>query len=338
MMAWYVPNTNLRIGNPVTKVADSTVKDESRGLPSLYHKPWYSSKFTTINGVIDYWQDIYQTLQENTRLFTDALYTQSLPAEVMEANTANLAILKSPTVLRQHDGRFWAWEGCYDNDGSCAGSSTHVWNYAQALPHLFPQLERSLRETEFVEDQDARGHQHFRAALPIRPLAHDFYAASDGQLGGIMKTYRNWRISADDGWLQRLYPKLKLSLDYCIQTWDPRHHGTLEEPHHNTYAIEFWGPDPMCTSFYLGALEAMIKMGDCLHQDISFYRNLLQKGKAFMETILYNVEYFVQNIQWQGLNAPDPFEFAKTGVSFGGRYSPEAAALLKKEGPKYQIW
>ncbi len=41
-----------------------------------------------------------------------------------------------------------------------------------------------------------------------------------------------------------------------IGVWDPKGKGVLEEPHHNTYDIEFWGPDGMCTSFYLGALKS----------------------------------------------------------------------------------
>ena len=99
--------------------------------------------------------------------------------------------------MRQADGRLWSWEGCGDSWGCCHGSCTHVWNYAQAVPHLFPSLERTLRETEFRVSQDDRGHQTFRAALPIRPPAHDFHAAADGQLGGIMKVYREWRICGD---------------------------------------------------------------------------------------------------------------------------------------------
>ena len=98
----------------------------------------------------------------------------------MEAIAANLTILKSPTVLRQYYGRLWAWEGCEDMAGNCPGSCTHVWNYAQALSHLFPSLERTLRQTEFFDDQNTEGHQEFRASLPIRPLAHTFYAAADG--------------------------------------------------------------------------------------------------------------------------------------------------------------
>ncbi|HIW24005.1 MAG TPA: glycoside hydrolase family 116 protein [Candidatus Acutalibacter stercoravium] len=170
----------------------------------------------------------------------------------MDAVSANLSILKSPTVLRQTDGRLWAWEGCCDTVGSCHGSCTHVWNYAQAIPHLFPMLERTFRNAEFHEDQNEEGHQEFRSALPIRKSGNTFHAASDGQLGGIMKMYREWRIGGDLEFLQEYWPLMKKSLDYCIRTWDKKREGVLKEPHHNTYDIEFWGADGMCSSFYLG--------------------------------------------------------------------------------------
>lgn len=43
-------------------------------------------------------------------------------------------------------------------------------------------------------------------------------------------------------------------------------------------------------------------------------------------------EYFIQKIQWEGLQAPNPVDV----MSFGGSYSDEALKLLKEEGPKYQ--
>jgi hypothetical protein len=245
---------------------------------------------------------------------------------------ANLTILKSPTVLRQPDGRLWAWEGCKDDEGCCPGSCTHVWNYAQALPHLFPSLERSLRETEFHEDQDERGHQNFRAFLPIRPNDHEFHAAADGQLGGIVKVYREWRISGDTDWLRGLWPLVKQSLDYCIEAWDPDHIGAVREPHHNTYDIEFWGPDGMCTSIYLAALEAAIAMAEALSDSVPLYVELLERGRAFMESDLWDGEYFIQKVEWEDLHAGDPTKL----MSFAAHYSEEAEELLREEGPKYQ--
>jgi len=328
LFSWYVPNTKLRFGedNPVNKAA--TEKN-----PLLqYYKPWYSSQYKNVEEIAKYWATNYHDLKNKTTLFKDAFYNSSLPPEVIEAVAANLTILKSPTVMRQYDGRFWAWEGCGDSWGSCHGSCTHVWNYAQAVPHLFPQLERSLRQTEFHENQNEEGHQGFRANLPISPLVHNFHSAADGQLGGIMKVYRDWRISGDNSWLEAIYPKIQQSIDYCIHTWDPKRVGVIAEPHHNTYDIEFWGPTGMCTSFYLGALMAMVQMGKSLKKDIRPYEKLYDSGKTYLETSLYNGEYFIQKIQWEGLNSPDPTK----AQTFHTQYSEEALALLKTEGPKYQ--
>jgi uncharacterized protein (DUF608 family) len=318
LMAWYIPHSTLHIS-------------ESLPAASTY-QPWYSGHFDGVNAVADYWKTNYADLYHKTTLFSKAFYATTLPPEVMEAVAANLTILKSPTTLRQTDGRFWGWEGCGDDEGCCNGSCTHVWNYAQAMPHLFPALERTLRSTEFGEDQNDLGHQSFRANIPISPVKHDFHAAADGQLGGIMKVYREWRISGDDAWLGNIYPLVRKSMDYCIHTWDPRAKGVVEEPHHNTYDIEFWGADGMCTSFYLGALTAIIKMGDHLHEDTSAYKDLYTRGIKYLEANLFNGEYFIQEIEYKSLNAPNPAK----ALSFGGEYSPEAIALLQKEGPKYQ--
>lgn len=322
--AWYNGQTNLRIG-----------KDPAGAQPAGDDKnfrPWYAGRFTDINGVSFFWRAHYADLRKRSEQFAECFYDTTFPAELTEAVAANLTILKSPTVLRQADGRLWAWEGCSDNSGCCHGSCTHVWNYAQAIPHLFPSLERTLRETEFGPSQDSRGHQTFRSAIPIRPIDPDFHAAADGQLGGIMKVYRDWRISGDTEWLRGLWPKVKRSLDYCIETWDPAHKGWLEEPHHNTYDIEFWGPDGMCTSFYLGALRAATLMGQALNHAVPLYADLFQKGTQRTERELFDGDYFIQKIQWTGLKAENPLE----NKSMVGSYSPEAVEIFKKEGPKYQ--
>lgn len=320
---WYLPDSKL-----------STCSPDAMPENSGYYRPWYSGKFKNISELISYWSTNYNDLKKKSELFRDAFFSSTLPPEVMEAVSANLTILKSPTILRQTDGRLWAWEGCSDAQGCCAGSCTHVWNYAQSISHLFPSLERTLRETEFKVSQDEKGHQTFRSAIPISEPAHNFYAASDGQLGGIMKVYREWRISGNTEWMKQLYPQVKMSMDYCIEAWDPKHKGYLEEPHHNTYDIEFWGPDGMCTSFYLGALTAMIEMSKETNEPFKKYDSLLLKGKAFVESDLFDGEYFIQKVKWEGLRSADPVQAAKSAMWTS--YSPEALELMKSEGPKYQ--
>lgn len=316
LFAWHVPQSDVRAGKDVT---DS-------------YSPWYASQYADVAVVAEYWRTNYDRLRSASATFRDCYYDTTLPAEVVESVAANLAILKSPTCLRQADGRLWGWEGCHSGSGCCHGTCTHVWNYAQAIPHLFPDLERTLRETEFKVSQDERGHQNFRSSLPIIQPDHGFHAAADGQLGGLMKLYREWRISGDTEWLQRLWPAAKRSLDYCIATWDPDQTGTLVEPHHNTYDIEFWGADGMCTSFYAGALAAAVAMGRACDADVTLYETLLAKSRRAMATTLWNGEYFIQQVQWTGLRAGDP----QKNVSWSVNYSAEAAALLQQEGPKYQ--
>jgi uncharacterized protein (DUF608 family) len=347
LMAWYAPESDMNIGaaGPAKENCDPAsgccaspdvlgLDKYDKNFDGPFYKPWYSSRFSSINEVADYWRQHYKELRDNSTLFKNAFYSSTLPAEVIEAVSANLTILKSPTVLRQYDGRLWNWEGCADGFGCCHGSCTHVWNYAQAFSHLFPALERSLRHTEFCEDQNIEGHQNFRARLPIKSADHGFHAAADGQLGGIMKVYREWRISGDNEWVRKMYPMVRTSLDYCIRTWDPDHKGVIEEPHHNTYDIEFWGADGMHTSFYIGALSAIIAMGKFLNNDVAQYEAILQNAKRLIESELYDGEYFIQKIQFTGLKATSPVEAAKK--SYGGEYSKEAIELLEKEGPKYQ--
>ncbi len=220
-----------------------------------------------------------------------------------------------------------------DAGGCCHGSCTHVWNYAQAFPHLFPQFERGLRDTEFDINQDERGHQVFRSLLPPKPITdHSFHAASDGQLGGIVKVYREWRISGDTDWLRGLWPKIRQSLLYCIETWDPEHEGWLAEPHHNTYDIEFWGPDGICTGFYLAALVAATRMAEALDEDSSPFNTLTRRSRKRMEEDLFNGDYFYQQTRWKGLKATKMV----VGAEAKDELSPEVMELLEREGPRYQ--
>ncbi len=327
LVCWYVPQTDLTVGKPEKKNAEPCPAGCAR-----FHQPWYAGKFKSIGETAEYWRRNYAHLREESTRFRDAFYDTTLPPEAIEAVAANLTILKSPTILRQPDGRMWAYEGCGDESGCCHGSCTHVWNYAQAIPHLFPALERTLRETEFFVSQDDRGHQTFRTPLPISEPNHDFHAAADGQLGGIMKVYREWRISGDSKWMAGMWPRVKQSLEYCLATWDPRGRGVLEEPHHNTYDIEYWGPESHCTSVYLGALEAAVRMGEALKEDVGRYRGLMEKGRLFLETRLYNGEYFHQIIQTEGLNSAFPgIDYSSNGPGY-----TDIIATLKAEGPKYQ--
>lgn len=337
VLAWYTPSSDVISGDPARR--NRKCRDEACGCgdappPVKHHAPWYSVRFAGVEDVLDYVRRDYTRLRRKSEAYTTRLFSAAVPPEVLDAVSANLSILKSPTLLRDPGGRLWGWEGCSEKSGCCSGSCTHVWNYAQSIPHLFPALERTLRETEFLVSTNENGYQGFRANLPIEPVTEDFLAAADGQLGGLLKLYRDFQICGDRNWLKRLWPNARRSLDYCIETFDPRRQGYLEEPHHNTYDIEFWGPDSMCTGIYLGALKAACLMGRELGDDTTEYARLYADGRRFMETELFNGEFFIQQVKWKGLRAGDYGDFMRRRKN--DLLAPEVAELVGKEGPKYQ--
>jgi uncharacterized protein (DUF608 family) len=334
VIAWHFPNSSLSVGQ-AKSVAEATKACCPPGedcAPAW--RPYYAGIWKSAREVALYVDKNYESLKSRTTKFQQALHSSSLPPEILDAAASNLGILKSPTVLRQENGNVWAWEGCFTQSGCCSGSCTHVWNYAQALPHLFPALERTLREQELERSMDAQGHVTFRSALPDGPVDHGFHAASDGQLGGILKLYRDWLISGDTAWMKRLYPEAKRSLEFCIRQWDPDEKGALFEPHHNTYDIEFWGPDGMCTSVYLGALSALAVMARAVGRDADAprYEALAAKSAAFMKKELFNGDYFQQKVMLRGLKDKSLAD----RLDKAGKNRDEALELLHKEGPRYQ--
>jgi uncharacterized protein (DUF608 family) len=336
LITWHFPNCYLREGakpNTENVKGDPGCRTVDGGAPPPW-RPYYAAQWKDARDVALYVEQNYSSLRSRTVQFKEALFSSTLPPYVLDAVSSNLGILKSPTVLRQENGNMWGWEGCFPDNGCCHGSCTHVWNYAQAFPHLFPQLERTLRDLELVRSMDDRGHVTFRGAIPDGPVDHNFHAASDGQLGGIMKLCRDWQISGDTEWLRRMYPLAKRSIDYGIRTWDPDHKGALIEPHHNTYDIEFWGAEPMCTSIYIGALSAMAQMARAVGEqnDAKLYGDLAHTSARYMDEHLFDGEYYEQKVQYEELRDTT---FAQS-VAHVDEKSSEMQQLLKREGPKYQ--
>ena len=329
VIAWHFPNARYDGTDPGPQPRTSCCATPEG---PLWH-PHYSTLWSSAREVAEHVARNYRSLRARTETFKSALFSSTVPRPVLDAVASNLAILKSSTVLRLEDGTLWGWEGCFASHGCCHGSCTHVWNYAQAICHLFPALERTLRENEYRNCMDDQGHVNFRAWLPMGPADHTRHAAADGQLGGLMKLHRDWHISGDTEWMARLFPMARKSLEYAIQTWDPDRRGALFEPHHNTYDREFWGPDGMCTTIYLGALCAMAEMGEALglEAEAASWRELAERGARFLETELFNGEYFHQQVQFRELRDPS----FRNLIADDSRQG-EAMELLRREGPKYQ--
>ena len=111
--AWHVPSSAVNVGSKKPAIPEEAP-------PKPYHRPWYSAHFKDVAEVAEYWRANYARLRAASETFSACFHDTTLPAEVVESVAANLSILKSPTCLRQADGRFWGWEGCCGGDGCCS--------------------------------------------------------------------------------------------------------------------------------------------------------------------------------------------------------------------------
>jgi uncharacterized protein (DUF608 family) len=268
------------------------------------------------------WDRLYQETLE----FKNALFSTTVPNEVIDAISGNIATLKSPTVLRLENGEFWGWEGTNATAGCCPGSCTHVWNYAFALPFLFPNLERSMRDLDYKYNLQKNGSMKFRLTLPLKQkgliqkiLTFGGLPCADGQFGGIIKTYREWKISGNTEWLKSHWDSVKKSLEFAWSEdnkfmWDRNRDGVLEGRQHNTLDVEFFGPNSWLTGFYLAALKAASEMARFLGEGdkADEYLSLFTRGKMWVDENLFNGEYYYQAIDLEDKSLLTPYKITDT--------------------------
>jgi len=251
---------------------------------------------------IDAWQSaeyLHKNLpqfEKESRVFHEIFYSTTLPPYALDAISSQAAITRTMSCFWLEGGKFFGFEGCSDQSGCCPLNCGHVWNYEQSLAFLFPSLERSMRETDFLFNTKENGEMVFRTSLPLGSVFWNFRPAADGQLGKIINLYRDWQISGDTEFLKKLWPKVKKALDYTWTAWDTDKDGLIEGEQHNTYDIEFYGPNSMIGTFYLGALLAGSKMAEAVGDGESAgqYRRIFENGKKKFDDMLWNGEYYIQ--------------------------------------------
>lgn len=271
------------------------------------HKTWknyYAVLFKDSAASAQYSLDNWDSLYERTFEFKNALFNSTLDEVVKDAASANLSVLKTATVMRLEDGSFYGWEGMHEKEGSCEGTCQHVWNYAYALCFLFPKLERSIRDLEFKYSTLPDGAMIFRLKLPVgRKEENAFRACVDGQMGSVIKWYREWKISGNDEWLKDNWENIKKILEYAWSSdnadeWDRDKDGVLEGRQHHTLDVELYGPSSWLEGMYLLALKAACEMAQYLgdYEKASEYGDLFEKGKQWTKEHLFNGEYFIHEV------------------------------------------
>ena len=239
-------------------------------------------------------------LEARTLEFVRTFCQTDLPQVVKEAALYNLSTLRTQTCFRTEDGRFFGWEGCCDRRGCCHGSCTHVWNYEHATAFLFGSLARSMRETEFLHATDESGLMSFRVYLPIERAQQAGRAAADGQMGCLMKLYRDWQLSGDHAFLRALWPKARKALEFAWAPggWDADRDGVMEGCQHNTMDVEYYGPNPQMGAWYLGALRAAEEMARAVGEPdfADECHALFERGSQWLDANLFNGEYYEHQV------------------------------------------
>ncbi len=299
LLAWHFPNRMT--WNPAHAApGEACCADGECGDPN-----WVGNYYTT--QYRDAWDVAARTaaampaLEEDTLAFVRSFCASDLPPVVKEAALFNLSTLRSQTCFRIASGEFMGWEGCGDKAGCCEGSCTHVWNYEQATAFLFGGLSRTMRDVEFGHATRPDGLMSFRAFLPLAHAAEQGLAAADGQMGCLMKLYRDWQLSGDDGWLRALWPHAKKALEFCWIKggWDADRDGVMEGCQHNTMDVEYFGPNPQMGGWYLGALRAMEEMARHLGEPefAASCRDLFERGSVWMDAHLFNGDYYEHEVR-----------------------------------------
>lgn len=300
-------------------------------------KTYYATLFADARQVAAYCAREWGRLWKETELFASALFASSLPEPMLDAIQGTLAVLKSTTCLRLENGAFYGWEGVTEKSGSCEGTCSHVWNYAWALAYLFPSLERSIRETEMRYNLYSDGKMGMRTTLPLGASPWGFRACLDGQMGTVLKMYREWKLSGEDAFLRRHWGEVKRIIQYAWSDenpdrWDPERSGVLTGRQHHTLDMELFGPSSWLEGLYLAALRAGSEMARAM-DDIPASKEfdiIFGKGKKWIEDNLWNGAYYIQKIDLQDKSILDAYEMGEL-INADGYWNEEAGEI------KYQI-
>lgn len=261
----------------------------------------YTQRFSDAWDVVCKTLPRLKDLERRTVQFVDAFCSTDLPAVIKEAALFNLSTLRTQTCFRTPDGHLYGFEGYNDQSGCCLGSCTHVWNYEQSLAFLFGDLARGMREVEFEHATDEAGLMSFRVYLPLTRAQKFGKGAADGQMGCIVKIYREWQLCGDDEWLRRLWPGVRRALEFCWIPggWDADQDGVMEGCQHNTMDVEYYGPNPQMGAWYLAALRAAQEMASRLGDAPFAARcgDLFAQGSAWLDEHLFNGEYYEHEVR-----------------------------------------
>ncbi len=285
IISWYTPNVSFP-----DKPPNQGMTVESTQLH------FYTKDFPDAVAVVNYISKKFNFLHQQTFLWKETWYDSTLPWWFLERTFLNISTLATATSHRFQSGRFYAWEGV----GCCHGTCTHVYQYAQAMSRIFPELERDTRERVDL----GIGYDEKTGMIQIR--GEKTGPSIDGQAGTLLRIYREYLMSKNGAILRNNWPKIKKAVVFVMQQ-DKNEDGMLDTPMENTLDA-LWSGE---IAWLVGLCIAGVRAGQAMAEEVndtafaSVCSNYVEKGRKNMEKYLYNGEYFIHR--------PDPAE-GKKGV------------------------
>jgi uncharacterized protein (DUF608 family) len=244
----------------------------------------YAARFAGADAVAAHVAGEFERLAGLTRLWNRTWYDSTLPFWLLDRAFVTIDCLATQTLHGFDNGRWWGWEGV----DCCAGTCQHVWQYGQAAARVQPEVERALREiTDFGLAWREDGAMDYRSEN-AREVAHD------GFCGTIVRAYREHAMSADDGFLRRIWPRVRRSVEYILAQ-DRDADGLLEGVQYNTLDAAWAGPMGWISSLFLAALAAGRAMAEEMG-DAALARTLaerIERGRRSLVERVYDGEYFI---------------------------------------------
>ena len=91
----------------------------------------------------------------------------------------------------------------------------------------------------------------FRTYRPFGLPAWEMLPSADGQLGAVVRLYREWRLSGDNRLIEDCWDGVVRSMEYAIRTWDTDGDFVPDSAQHVTYDTELYGMTSMVSTCFL---------------------------------------------------------------------------------------
>lgn len=226
---------------------------------------------------------------EPAAALSELLFRTDMPSAYPDCWSSHLAtIVKSAWYLK--DGKFGLWEGL----GYCGFHTTDITYHASfGLLALFPDLQlKQMRMGAAFQREDGRVHHFF---TPDLDHVDDGFDRVDMNNQFVLMVLRDYLYTGDRSYLEDMWPHVVRAMD-SIEALDQNGDGLPDsETRRNTYdAWNFSGTPAYISILWLAALKAAVALAERMNDAAlaGKWRGLLEKGRASLERLLWNGEYY----------------------------------------------